>query len=149
MSGDEPSVLPSLFGSSLIGKGSSAINVHKLKVDYVMLYFSAHWCPPCKAFTPALAKFYDEHASDKSFEIVFVTCDNNEKEFNSYFKTMPWLAINFDEEQLREKMTSKYDVEGIPYLVVIDAKTGELVTTKGRQQVTDDPDAKSFPWKSD
>ena len=22
----------------------------------VVLYFSAHWCPPCKAFTPLLAK---------------------------------------------------------------------------------------------
>ena len=24
----------------------------------VGLYFSAHWCPPCKGFTPQLAKKY-------------------------------------------------------------------------------------------
>ena len=25
----------------------------------VAFYFSAHWCPPCKAFTPILKKFYE------------------------------------------------------------------------------------------
>ena len=25
----------------------------------VAFYFSAHWCPPCKAFTPVLKKFYE------------------------------------------------------------------------------------------
>jgi nucleoredoxin len=25
----------------------------------VAFYFSAHWCPPCRAFTPVLKKFYE------------------------------------------------------------------------------------------
>jgi nucleoredoxin len=29
--------------------------------DGVLIYFSAHWCAPCKQFTPILAKAYKEH----------------------------------------------------------------------------------------
>ena len=25
----------------------------------VLIYFSAHWCPPCRAFTPMLKDFYE------------------------------------------------------------------------------------------
>ena len=48
---------------------------------YVAFYYSAHWCPPCRAFTPELSKFYDKvkkkHGDD--FELVFVSSDKNEK----------------------------------------------------------------------
>ena len=27
--------------------------------DIVMFYFSAHWCPPCRGFTPILKEFYE------------------------------------------------------------------------------------------
>ena len=25
----------------------------------VLIYFSAHWCPPCRGFTPVLKAFYE------------------------------------------------------------------------------------------
>ena len=28
------------------------------EVDIICYYFSAHWCPPCRQFTPVLADFY-------------------------------------------------------------------------------------------
>lgn len=27
--------------------------------DVILVYFSAHWCPPCRAFTPVLKDFYE------------------------------------------------------------------------------------------
>ena len=27
--------------------------------DVICFYFSAHWCPPCRAFTPVLKEFYE------------------------------------------------------------------------------------------
>ena len=74
------------------------ILVFSLTYYFSGLYFSAHWCPPCRSFTPQLAKFYTdfkkEHPSD--FEIVFISCDNDEDSFKSYFKEMPWLSLPFD-----------------------------------------------------
>lgn len=52
----------------------------------VGLYFSAHWCPPCRAFTPQLAKKYKEiQASGKAFEIIFISSDSDEHAAAEYF----------------------------------------------------------------
>jgi nucleoredoxin len=64
--------------------------------EIVALYFSAHWCPPCKQFTPKLADVYNDLIkSQKSFEIVFVSSDRSEEEFYEYFKEMPWIALPY------------------------------------------------------
>ena len=66
------------------------------------LYFSAHWCPPCRSFTPKLAEWYSRLTTgplkDK-FEIVFVSSDKDEDSFDSYFDEMPWLALPFHERE--------------------------------------------------
>jgi nucleoredoxin len=33
-------------------------SISDLDDKYLLLYFSAHWCPPCKGFTPKLSKAY-------------------------------------------------------------------------------------------
>jgi nucleoredoxin len=53
-----------------------------------MFYFSAHWCGPCKAFTPTLRRWYQRHAAAQQVEVVFVSNDHDETEFNSYFASM-------------------------------------------------------------
>lgn len=63
----------------------------------VGLYFSAHWCPPCRGFTPKLAEFYKKHHAEKKFEIVFVSSDRTEGDFGEYYKDMPWLALPFSD----------------------------------------------------
>jgi len=50
--------------------------------SHVLLYFSAHWCPPCRGFTPVLAQAYND-ATDKNCEVIFLSSDGSESEFQS------------------------------------------------------------------
>ena len=77
------------------GKGNIATEtaIHNA-VRSVGFYFSAHWCPPCRGFTPKLAELYLEaQDQSRSFEIVFVSCDHDEATFDEYRAEMPWPAV--------------------------------------------------------
>ena len=68
------------------------------------LYFSAHWCPPCRGFTPKLADWYKKltgGALKDKLEIVFVSSDRDEASFDLYYKDMPWLSLPFDERDAK------------------------------------------------
>lgn len=71
-------------------------------IDFISgLYFSAHWCPPCKAFTPQLAEIY-KTCLDKgqSLEIIFISSDRSENDFDEYYKEMPWTAIPYGTQEV-------------------------------------------------
>ena len=104
------------------------------EVDLVMLYASAHWCPPCRKYTPELIQFYKDarrvYKNDPkrttSIEIVFVSADHDVNGFRNYYSTMPWLAIPYDAET-RERVLSWMKVTGVPKLMVLDGKTGKIL----------------------
>jgi len=107
----------------------------------IVLYFSAHWCGPCRSFTPMLSEMYD-HLSRKyrthGLEIVFVSSDRDQQSFNQYYQTMPWKAIPFDQlEFVKQSLNVTYGVQGIPSLVVLDAVSGQVVVSpsESRQEV--------------
>ncbi len=55
---DIKSILPTL-PEQFLSKGKEKVNkTDALNNDIIGIYFSAHWCPPCRGFTPILAKFY-------------------------------------------------------------------------------------------
>ncbi len=73
------------------------------------LYFSAHWCPPCRRFTPELVNFYNKVKSGplaEQLEIVFISYDRDEKSYDDYYDSMPWLTIPFDEREIKVKRTN-------------------------------------------
>lgn len=110
------------------------------------LYFSAHWCGPCRNFTPSLAEAYMSMQSlNKLFEIVFVSSDRDEKSFSEYYGEMPWKALPFDNRDLKASLSKKYKVQGIPTLVIV-GEDGKTITTDGRSAISGDPDGKNFPW---
>ncbi|KAK6171450.1 hypothetical protein SNE40_019638 [Patella caerulea] len=113
----------------------------------VGLYFSAHWCPPCRQFTPVLADFYQKlKGVGKEFEIVFISSDRDQKSFQEYFNTMPWLTLDFSLRTEKDELCQKFSVRGIPTLVLLNGE-GEIITKEGRNIVSEDPDGANFPWK--
>merc|ERR1712099_145327 len=51
----------------------------------VGIYFSAHWCPPCRGFTPKLAEMSKDAFEAKGMKIVFVSSDRDESSFSEYY----------------------------------------------------------------
>eukprot|EP00756_Hemistasia_phaeocysticola_P004885 Hpha_TRINITY_DN13059_c0_g2::TRINITY_DN13059_c0_g2_i1::g.69024::m.69024/K17609/NXN; nucleoredoxin len=108
-----------------------------LRGKVVAFYFSAHWCPPCRNFTPLLANFYKmAKEAGQPFEIVFVSGDRSAEEMQDYFTRDhgDWLTIAYDDATARQALNRKYSVQGIPTLVVVDEK-GTSVAEDARSAV--------------
>lgn len=96
--------------------------------EFYAFYYSAHWCGPCRRFTPELRAFYDAVRSlgQDEFELIFVSSDTSAKMMEQYMKeeAMPWPAVKYKKRS--NSIISKYEGNGIPCLVVTD-KHGNLL----------------------
>jgi len=139
--------LVDLFGDTLQTQSGTASTKEALgDCDAVGVYFSAHWCPPCRGFTPKLADSYKTMiAAGKKFEIVFVSSDRDEAAFKEYFGEMPWLSLPYADRARKEALSKKFKVNGIPSFVILD-KDGNTITTDGRSAISEDPSGENFPW---
>jgi len=136
-----------LFGEELLGKSGPVSTSEALAGKTgVLVYFSAHWCPPCRGFTPKLAEFHTKHAAAKGFETVFVSGDRDQRAFEDYYGEMPWLALPYDKKSVNQALNKKFKVKGIPSLVVL-GPDGGLITTDGRAKVMGHfDDCAGYPW---
>jgi len=125
--------LKSLFPATLHSKKGVVQTEVALEGKVVAVYFSAHWCGPCRQFTPALAEVYNQaRIAGKPFEVVFCSADHSEEEMKSYYdNSHPWLAIDF-EDPVREAFMGKFEVKGIPQLTILKP-TGEIIIKNARE----------------
>ena len=135
------------FGSNFLshdGKVHTAETLKQAKV--VGVYFSAHWCPPCRGFTPVLAEFYREvqKSNPGALEIVFATFDQDKSQFEEYFKEMPWISLPFKDPKI-EELSDKYEVNGIPSLLLFKPD-GTLIEADGRTGVEEEGPAILKTW---
>ena len=96
--------ISSLLGDKVIRNNGEEVSTESLSGTgkVVGLYFSAHWCPPCRAFTPELCAFYEKFKNSEKgdlLELVFVSSDRDETGFKDYFEDMPFLALPFSDRE--------------------------------------------------
>jgi nucleoredoxin len=97
-------------------------------------YYSAHWCPPCRAYTPGLSSEYAQlSAQHPELELIFVSSDRSEKDMEKYMAwgKMGYPAIDFKKVERLDQI-NRLGARGIPYLVVTDENGKELLG-KGKE----------------
>jgi thiol-disulfide isomerase/thioredoxin len=99
----------------------------------------AHWCPPCRSFTPELAAKYSEIvAAGHTLEIIFISSDHSEAECNEYFAEMPWKCLDFADRSRCEALKRRFVVKGIPTLVLLNG-SGKMIARDGRSVIMTTP----------
>jgi nucleoredoxin len=118
--------------------------------EFYGIYFGAHWAPPCRLFTPALAEFYNKvnnncETDNRRVEMVFCSIDGNNDAFERNFKDMPFKAIPYTEEQRIQNLKQKFSINGIPTLVILD-RQGEVVSYEGRTDIQNHQEGAVEVW---
>lgn len=112
---------------TITGEKVSFPGSYKGKV--VLLDFWATWCGPCIAELPNVIKAYETHHGN-GFEILSVSLDqeNMKEKVMAFTKdhNMPWAQI-YEGKYWDVSLVRKYGVEGIPFVLLVDGDTGEIL----------------------
>jgi peroxiredoxin len=123
---------PPFTAKTTDGKNLKFPDAYKGKV--VMLDFWATWCGPCIAELPNVLKNYEKFHS-KGFEILGISLDrDNYGEKLAAFtkeKKMTWPQI-YDGKFWQAEIGQLYGVEGIPFMLIVDGDTGEILDSNVR-----------------
>lgn len=121
-------LLEAIEGNTVVFSSNLRSGDFNRNAEYYAFYFSAHWCPPCRKFTPELSAFYKKHFEPNGkFEVIFVSSDRDEDAMEEYMDwgKMKFPALDFDKKDKISEVT-RYAGNGIPCLVLVD-RDGNVV----------------------
>ncbi len=111
--------------SRLEGKRFASASLTK-SPNYFIFYYSASWCPPCRATaSDSVRKFKSKIADNPNVELIHVSADRSEDAALAWAKQekMPWLTV------LPGKRTGIVGANyggGIPRMILVDGSGKEL-----------------------
>ena len=103
--------------------------------EIVAVYFSAHWCPPCRAFTPRLVREYNELVQEyPELELIFVSGDRSAGAMKGYMEwgSMTFPAVRY--ERIAESPLRQHSIGSIPYLIVLDSEGNPLIAKQPNER---------------
>ena len=132
--------LRGLFGSDLLTDKGKAADLADLNGKIIAIYFSASWCPPCRAFSPRLVDLAKKLRSrGKPFALVLVGRDETERKALDYMKSHKMTGYLVPPEaDSNRALCKRYHVSSIPYLVIVD-DTGKTLDSSARSTVQSRP----------
>lgn len=115
------------------------------------LYFASSWCPDCTGVTPVVNDVFlksQPQEDGKVFDLVYVSSDDNEEQLKKYVPSPKWGIVPFDNVEERSNLKRHFGAcasketsvlgmkpedrkSGIPTLILLDSKTGKVVTRDG------------------
>eukprot|EP00392_Amoebophrya_sp_AT5.2_P009742 g9770.t1 len=137
-----------LRGKEEVSTDAYGMNIQNEK-SCVALYFSAHWCPPCRSFTPQLRDWYLKNdCAAKGLDVVFCSSDREAVSMQEYYdkemggaasapplNATSFLAIPFHakdaKKDYRSELATKFGISGIPTLIFLTVK-GDVYDKDGR-----------------
>ena len=127
-------MLKKYIPDQLLTKNGKVDKSKVFEAPLIGLYFTALWCPPCVGFYPIILDFYNKANNDKlNIEIIFCSLDEDENDFNQFYKNSPFFAIEYSDPKLKELSTA-FEIEVIPVFIVFD-KYGNLIDLNGRKAI--------------
>jgi nucleoredoxin len=119
----EELLVDAVAGELVASDGTPVKDSYIAEKPLVLIYFSAHWCPPCRTFTPRLVSYYNKNRKPWNFAVIFVSSDRSEAEMYDYMReaNMPWAAVKY-RGAAHKALEQAYAGRGIPCLVLVDEK---------------------------
>jgi nucleoredoxin len=129
--------MEALIGNEILTKSGEVVPTATALANkkVIGLYFSGHYCPPCRKFTPLLDIVFEEiNERTKDVEIVFVSSDKEVAKFDEYYAEMPWVAVPYAKREIKTDLCEKFGVKTVPTLIFFNEK-GEVIEREGRNFV--------------
>ncbi|WP_309642578.1 thioredoxin family protein [Flavobacterium sp.] len=127
------------MGNGKTAPDISFFNEHKsslydLKNKYKLVVFGASWCPKCVEEIPKLKTFYDRWVKQYNLEIVFISLDDQKKDYDNFIKDFPWIS-SCDFNKWETQAAKDYCVFGTPTMYLLDSKNTIQIKPISAEQV--------------
>ena len=108
-----------VIAGNVLNRSNPALQkISDISSDYIVVIFGASWCPECPSELLQIAGVYNKWKS-QNVEVVFVSLDENEKNFMNFAKDFPFISI-CDYQKWQSQPVKDYHIFATPTIYLLD-----------------------------